>query len=254
VLDVGGASWAIVAANGAVTAAGASDVVDYRSPLGGDPTEVVAAMVADHGPGTTFSFDSLPVEASEALSKALEANGVGTTTTHFTDAMVLSLDGGDHLEALDAKQRHEVRRKQRRFDEALGQAVLVDDATRFDEFVALHRAAPGDKGEFMTREMEGFFRDLLTVAGARLDCLVTGDDRLVAAGFGFEDADAYYLYNSAYDPAVAEVSPGIVLLHRLIGRVAESGRSHFDFLKGTEPYKSRLGAQARALYLVEATL
>lgn len=254
VTDAGGAAWAFVTADGCVTAAGAADLVDYRSPLGGDPTDLLASVVGDRGSGTRFSFDSLPVEAAEAVTKALEANGVGTTTTHFTDSMVLTLDGGDLLDGLDAKQRHEVRRKQRRFDEALGEALLVDDPTRFEGFVALHRAAPGNKGEFMTGDMEGFFRDLLVLPGARLDCLVTGDDRLVAASIGFEDADAYYLYNSAYDPAVAEVSPGIVLLHRLIRRVGESGRSRFDFLKGTEDYKRRLGAEPRPLFLVEGSL
>jgi CelD/BcsL family acetyltransferase involved in cellulose biosynthesis len=254
VTDAGGAAWAFVTADGCVTAAGAADLVDYRSPLGGDPTELFASVIGDRESGTRFSFDSLPVEAAEAVTKALEANGVGTTTAHFADAMVLVLDGGDHLDGLDAKQRHEVRRKQRRFDEALGEALLVDDATRFEEFVTLHRAAPGDKGEFMTREMESFFRDLLVLPGARLDCLVTGDDRLVAASFGFEDADAYYLYNSAYDPAAAEMSPGIVLLHRLIRRVVESGLSRFDFLKGTDAYKRRLGAEPRPLYLVEGVL
>jgi CelD/BcsL family acetyltransferase involved in cellulose biosynthesis len=255
VVDVGGAAWAFITADGEVTAAGTADLVDYRSPLGGDPTELIGSVVADRGSGTTFSFDSLPVEAAEAVTKALEAAGVATTTSPCADTMVLTLDGGDHLGGLDAKQRHEVRRKQRRFEEALGEASLVDDPARFDEFVALHRAAPGDKGDFMTGEMEGFFRDLLVLPGvARLDCLVTAGDRLVAAGFGFEDADAYYLYNSAYDPAVADVSPGIVLLHHLIRRVNASGRRRFDFLKGTETYKRRLGAEPRPLYLVEGRL
>lgn len=251
VREAGGAVWAFVGVGGSVTAAGSPDLVDYRSPLGGDPAELFAALVADHASGTRYTFDSLPLEAAEAVSKALEAAGVETTTAHFADAMVLSLDGADHLDALDGKQRHEVRRKQRRFEEALGEAHLVDDPGRFDEFVALHRQAPGDKGAFMTEVMEGFFLGLLALPGARLDCLVTGDDRLVAAGFGFEDAGAYYLYNSAYDPAVADASPGVVLLHRLIQRVNGSGLRRFDFLKGTEPYKARLGAEPRPLYVVE---
>jgi CelD/BcsL family acetyltransferase involved in cellulose biosynthesis len=254
VVALGGAAWAFTTANGVVTAAGHADLVDYRSPLGEDPTELLASVVGTCGPGTAFSFDSLPVEAAEAVSKALEAAGVGTTTTHFTDAMVLTLDGSDHLDGLDAKQRHEVRRKERRFLEAIGEAHLIDDTARFDEFITLHRAAPGDKGEFMTGDMEAFFRELLAIPGARLDCLVTGNERLIAAGFGFEDADGYYLYNSAYDPAVAEASPGIVLLHWLIRRVNESGRHRFDFLKGTETYKRRLGAEPRPLYLVEGSL
>jgi CelD/BcsL family acetyltransferase involved in cellulose biosynthesis len=36
--------------------------------------------------------------------------------------------------------------------------------------------------------------------------------------------------------------------------VGESGRSRFDFLKGTEDYKRRLGAEPRPLFLVEGSL
>ena len=168
--------------------------------------------------------------------------------------MVLSLAGGDHLDLLDGKQRHEIRRKARRFAESLGEADLVEGVEFFDSFVEMHRSATGEKGRFMTESMASFFRDLLSAAGARLETLVVGDGRAVGAAFGFEDDDAYYLYNSAFEPSFAESSPGILLLHRLIGRVNATGRSRFDFLKGTETYKHRLGAVERPLYTVEGVV
>ncbi|NIS37572.1 MAG: GNAT family N-acetyltransferase, partial [Actinobacteria bacterium] len=67
----------------------------------------------------------------------------------------------------------------------------------------------------MTDQMEGFFLDLLTVPGGRLDVLHDGD-RVVAAAVGFEDDDAYYLYNSAFDRSLADLSPGIVLIDALV--------------------------------------
>jgi CelD/BcsL family acetyltransferase involved in cellulose biosynthesis len=99
--------------------------------------------------------------------------------------------------------------------------------------------------------VEAFFSALLELPGTVLDFLVGGDGQALAAGFGFEDERAYYLYNSAYFPAAAEASPGAVLVDLLIGRAIEAGRSRFDLLKGDEAYKFRLGARPRPLYLLE---
>lgn len=103
----------------------------------------------------------------------------------------------------------------------------------------------------MSDDMVRLFTDLLALDGSRLDVLRAGDGSVVAAAFGFEDDEAYYLYNSAFDPAAAAVSPGIVLVDCLIGKAASDGRSRFDFLKGDEVYKRRLGAVARPLFRLE---
>ena len=79
-----------------------------------------------------------------------------------------------------------------------------------------------------------------------------GSGRAAAAVFSFEDSTGFYLYNSAYEPEVGHYSPGNVMLSHLIERVIERGRGVFDFLKGGEPYKFRLGATPRPLYAVSA--
>ena len=76
------------------------------------------------------------------------------------------------------------------------------------------------------------------------------DGSPVAAAFGFEDDVAYYLYNSAFDPSAGRVSPGVVLVSLLIERAIATGKTIFDFLKGDEPYKFRLGAEPRPLFEV----
>lgn len=252
VRDVAGCSWATVHGSGSVTVAGRADLTDYHSPLGADPGDLVAAVVADIEPGTRIVFDSLPLEVAEPVASALQRTGLAAPVAADGHTMVLDLAGGDHLEILDAKQRHEVRRKERRFAESLGEPSLRSGAELFDDFVTMHRSGPGEKGSFMTPRMADFFSELLETGGARLDVLLAGSGRPAAFAFGFEDDDTYYLYNSAFDPELSAASPGIVLLHRLIEQVAGSGRSRFDFLKGTESYKARLGASSRALFRIEA--
>jgi hypothetical protein len=119
-----------------------------------------------------------------------------------------------------------------------------------EEFIRLHRAAEGDKGNFMTGTMAGYFREVLTLPGWHVDALVEPHGRVTAAAFSYEDGRGYYLYNSGYDPDLRHVAPGIVLLGALIESTADSERAIFDFLKGDEAYKYRLGASARQLYVV----
>ena len=104
----------------------------------------------------------------------------------------------------------------------------------------------------MTDQRVAFFRALLAEAGASIDLLSVGD-RPVAAAFGFAESQAYYLYNSAYDPAFAEAGPGFVLLAAMIERSISDGLARFDFLKGDERYKYRLGAVERPLSVIEGT-
>ena len=55
----------------------------------------------------------------------------------------------------------------------------------------MHRTAAGDKGEFMTPDVEEFFGRLLALGGAVIDMVVGDSGKPLAAAFGFEDVAAY---------------------------------------------------------------
>jgi CelD/BcsL family acetyltransferase involved in cellulose biosynthesis len=232
---------------------GEEDLTDYHSPLGSGIAELLASYLVTLEPGTPFRFDSLPVEAAEPVEKAVGLAGFSADVTEHEVAAVLELPGDfeTYLARLGKKERHEIRRKRRRFDGLLGYARLVegDDEEGFDAFVAMHRMASGDKGEFMTPEMARYFSTLRS-SGGRIHLLLGEGERPVAAAYGFEDGAGYYLYNSAYDPAAGDASPGIVLLAMLIEGAIERGMRVFDFLKGDEEYKFRHGAHRRPLLAV----
>jgi CelD/BcsL family acetyltransferase involved in cellulose biosynthesis len=79
---------------------------------------------------------------------------------------------------------------------------------------------------------------------------VPGTDRAAASLVSFSDDQGIYLYNSSYDPHLAEASPGIAIVGTLIEQAIAEGLPRFDFLKGAETYKFRLGAEARPLYRI----
>lgn len=239
---------------GRVQFCGDADLTDYHSPLGNTASGLAAAAAAHSG--HPYSFDSLPGEAASEIADALEAGGHAHATADDGVTMIVDLSGGvdGWLGDLRKKDRHELRRKRRNFSDALGEPRLErhdsDEAVAL--FVDLHRTAEGAKGDFMVQAHEAFFADLVRRAGATVDLLVAGDG-VVAAGFGFAEADGYYLYNSAYDRGVADASPGIVLLTALVEHLAAEGIDRLDLLKGDEAYKFRLGGKPRPLYRIEGT-
>jgi len=243
--------------NGVVELVGAPEVTDYHSPHGTDLAAAMRLVAAAVPAATPFRFDSLPIAAADAVVAALTPLGVDETPQRHEVAAVLDLPASfdDYLAGIGKKERHETRRKLRRFAETLGAPVLERrigaEAVRL--FTAMHRKASGDKGRFMTARMERFFAALHVKAGAVIDVLSGVDGVPVAAAFGFEDDTAYYLYNSAYDPEASHGSPGVVLIVMLIENAIVSGYATFDFLKGDEAYKYRLGADPRPLYVVSGT-
>ncbi len=245
-----GGSAAVVIEDGVCRFAGERHLTDYHSTLGQDTEALVGRILELVGPGVRFDLDSLPIEAAEPLVAAFGSAGLDAELLDDESCRVVELSkpaAGAWEEMLGVKHRHELRRKRRRFARGRGEAEFGGGREYFDAFVSLHRSAAGDKGGFMTDPMASFFADLLDLPGSRLDVLLAGDS-VAAAAFGFEDVSAYYLYNSAYDPRSADLSPGIVLIDRLMREAATSRRSRFDFLKGNEEYKIRLGAASRPLY------
>lgn len=246
----------LVLHDGEMTFAGHEDLIDYRAPTGIDAVDRLAAAL-EARPEVAVTVDSLPGAAADVVEEAARTAGRTPTRAHHETTARLRLPGGfdEYLSGLSKKERHELRRKRRRYEEELGSVELVresDQGPLVESFIELHRTARGDKGEFMTPQMADYFRDVLTLEGWHVDGLVDGKGRVTAASFAYEDTHGYYLYNSSYDLGLRHLSPGIVLLGVLIESAADAGLAIFDFLKGDEVYKYRLGAETRQLYLVTA--
>jgi CelD/BcsL family acetyltransferase involved in cellulose biosynthesis len=248
----------LVVDDGVVRFGGDADLTDYHTPLGAG-VEALFTEIAVEGVGREFDLDSLPIEAAEPIVKGLERGGIRVGMERHTVAAVLDLPDtiDDYLSRIGKKQRHEVRRKRRRYEEAIGDVIYetrTEPCQAFEEFFRLHRLSGGAKGMFMTDEHERFFRELLEAPGWRIDVLrIPDQDRAAAGLFLFADAHGMYLYNSAYDPDLRDASPGVAIIGAAIERAIEDGLGRFDFLKGDEIYKFRLGAEERPLFRVRGS-
>lgn len=71
------------------------------------------------------------------------------------------------------------------------------------------------------------------------------DGEPVASWYGWRLGDRYSFYNGGFDPSLSKLSPGMVLLARVLESAFEEGAKTFDFLLGDESYKSRFADQTR---------
>jgi CelD/BcsL family acetyltransferase involved in cellulose biosynthesis len=160
------------------------------------------------------------------------------------------MDYETFLGTLGKKERHEIRRKVRRAEEA-GPVELTSSADPIgdlDAFIDLHQKRWGADGLFPPTEggaasrrfFAGLFEDC-GPAGVDLSFLTVAGQR-IAAGVTFDDGNAVYYYNAGVDPDARELSPGVVMVARYFQRAIELGRTRLDFLRGNEPYKYEWGA------------
>ncbi|MCU0560232.1 MAG: GNAT family N-acetyltransferase [Desulfobacterales bacterium] len=158
-----------------------------------------------------------------------------------------------YLERLDGKQRHEIRRKLRRLGQnaAFAFRLVLDPAgvaAAMDQFLELFRRNRPAKAAFMSAGMEGFFRSLAGRLPETRIGFLDVDARPAAAVMCFDHRHTRYLYNSGFDPAFSHLSVGILCKVLSIRDAIARGLKTYDFLKGNEAYKVRLGGRPVALY------
>jgi hypothetical protein len=211
------------------------DAVDLRRLRTGDP--VLPALAEAFGRREMASGWVLNVEFEEVCPVATLPSGATIE---------------DYLTTLGKKERHEIRRKVRRA-EAAGEVRLVasdDPLADLPAFIDLHQARWGEDGLFPDTEggaqSRVFFRRLFELFGAdgplRL-AFLTVAGRRIGACVSFDTGDACLYYNAGVDPDARELSPGVVMVERLVQRALARGARRVDFLRGNEPYKYEWGAR-----------
>lgn len=164
---------------------------------------------------------------------------------------------GDYLSMLGGKERHELRRKVRRAEEAIPGLSFRMTRTKeefdrdFPSFLSLHRGSQAGKARFMDDRMAVFFREVAEgfFAAGRLHlAFLSGAGGDIASAFQIEWNGALLLYNSGFAPQFRAASPGVVLLARCIEDAIRRGFREYDFLRGKERYKYDLGGIDRVVY------
>lgn len=158
----------------------------------------------------------------------------------------------DYLAGLEKKQRHEMRRKMRRAAES-GKVrfyVVEQDADLEAELEGFFHLMVQDpnKAMFLKDSMREQMSTTIRAAheGGYLWLGVLEVDGVrAAASLNFDYNNKLWGYNSGVSRDHMELSPGWVLMAQVIQWCCEHGRSEFDFMRGDEDYKYRLGGVNR---------
>ena len=193
--------------------------------------------------------------AHALLMSALAANTTRTATTAVEEpAPAIDLTNittfDEHLERIDKKDRHEIRRKVRRGEGAgvtiSAKAHAVDD---LPEFIRLHRARWGHHGLFTEDEKgardEAFMRELFARAPEGLITIIVARNLefgAFAAGLFLRDETGIRYWNAGGELAARALSPGILLFAHGLQMAISERKQTFDFLRGNESYKYEVGA------------
>jgi CelD/BcsL family acetyltransferase involved in cellulose biosynthesis len=119
------------------------------------------------------------------------------------------------------------------------------------EFMRIHIAEWGQKGQkslFLESDNCNFYKFLvkeLAPCGAiRIDVLSL-DDRIIAAHFGFTWNGIVHHYKPCYDPAFSSHSPGTLLLAHTIRSAVMEEAKELDLLLGREAWKEEIASDIR---------
>lgn len=245
--------------SGLLSFAGGRDVVDYMGPAAavGLEKEVAAAlsgwMFADRS-WTRLSLAGLAQD--DAAAQAL----IDEVAHAAPDAALEPYDRAPRIEAapqqgylplLNSKRRADVLRKRHRLTEVVGEFELADATSAggldaLDRLLEWKAAAEPAMREFVAEYGEfvrALVQDLGSTGAARVVELRAAG-RPLAAAITLRNRDTEYIYNMSYDPDFSSefpsLAPGVVLVSLLVERALGHGR-RFDFLKGAQDYKLRLG-------------
>ncbi len=222
---------------------GNREFVDYR------PTIDIKFELLRSNAISKINLDSLHYFQIKKILKNELFKSINIKKSDISVNLILPDLYEDYLQNLTKKNRHELNRKKRKFSEQIDFFELLEskDTEIFDTFVSQHKKSKGDKGKFMTKDIETYFENLLKLEGWKIYYLKT-DIGVVSTAFCYENSNGCYLYNSSRDNKFNSINPGIVLNDLIIQSLIQKSKFFFDFLKGTERYKFDLGGQPIQLY------
>ena len=249
--------------------AGGDEVTDYHGPVCAPEDRdavadaYVAALAADRDwEEVVLGGLAADVGWHARLADAAARHGLGVVEAAVEAVCpVVDLTGGleGYLSRLSGRLRQELQRKARKLTRDAGEYTVhayapEDSAQGIDDFLDRARSDDDDKAAFFTRpEMDRYFRDLAEEYGPdgtlrvhRLD--VGALNAAMTVSLVDHGSRMWGLYNSWFDPSLAALAPGMVLIRELVDVAVDEGCTSLDLLRGDEPYKYRFGAVDRPLH------
>lgn len=228
----------------------------------GDEPEVAAfvgeALRSPPEPWSVLAFDHVDLDAPwvDALAEAtrvrlrrLDRTSVGMPLIELRRYE----DWDAYLQARSSHLRSQIRKHARRIERNHAVRVRRTEApgeleADMSSFFELHGMRFAGKSLLLTDRGRAFHRDFAAAALARgwlRLWFLELDEQPIATWYGWRIGDRYAFYNQGFNPEWSRLSPGGVLLSRVIESAFEERAREFDFLLGEEAYKFRYVDRSR---------
>ena len=248
---------------------GDEDLYDYRDFIVIEgKEELFFEQLAKHLyslPWKTIELNSIPANSPtlDYLPSIFESekNKVDLHTENSTPTLLLTDNWDTYLSQLSKKNRHELKRKMKRLESQTNYETHVCcgkeiHTSCLDNFFNLHKLSSEEKLNFWNVKREKFFKSvsqqLISQEMLVLHSLIL-NGKSVAAAFIIKANQSFLLYNSGFDPSFSQYSVGVLNTAFAIKNAIECEQKEFNFLKGKEPYKYRLGAQDIDIFSITIT-
>ncbi len=191
-----------------------------------------------------------------AFLKSLSSTQAHIVQEDTTPIIRLPKTWGEYVARLSQKNRHELRRKMRKFESehpAVQCTIQTGDEADIDTLIRLMKRDPR-KRKFLTPSVASFFESIPSIVGKDLlTFTLTSSGSVVAAVLAFYADGKLLTYNSGFDEH-GFPGAGFYLKARTIAYVIEQGYNEYNFLQGSEAYKYDLGATDFFVYKATISL
>jgi len=223
---------------------GPADFSDILIAPGAEPDEI--APFLSKAIASVPKFDEIRLEQlpelsriGQALSRSMGSALQDWVKVYFADLSV----GYDALwQGAGRNARRDIHKKARRLHERfeIKHEVLREaDDTLLSEIISLNLKRGERRSPFLGKRA-GFTLRMIRECQARGRLLLftmRANGSLVSYRLGFLRDGVFYDWNTSYDPALSELSPGKVQLARILMWCAENHLREFNFMRGDEDYK-----------------
>jgi len=237
------------------------DLIVSPEDLSGFITKILDYLSSDLAPAwKTMDLHNLP-ENSPTISLMEEAAKSAGFTTKVeiiqpAPAVQLPSNWKAYLDSLEDRYRQEISRKNRNADSYFLPVdwYIVNEEheldQELDDFLDL-MANNLEKEKFLTVPMKKQIKDSARAAfeegWLQLVFLTVGN--IKAAGYlNFDFNEKIWIYNSGINSVFENLSPGWVLLSKIINWSIEQGKTDVDFMRGDEIYKYQFGGIDQNVY------
>ncbi len=150
---------------------------------------------------------------------------------------------------MDSKHRTDLRRARNKLAKGFDPQFTWEQ--NLDPFLRLHAMRWSALEPALVRFHREVANNFAQTGNLRL-AMLSLNGAPAAAIYAFTAVDTLYCYLSGYDPELAKLSPGSVLLGWVVDEAIREGLTQIDFLRNTESYKYLWGAKDRHTYQVKS--